>query len=175
MRRARGALIPASAVLAGLALAWACADDSPTVPATPVPAAIVVNPAEVRLDEPGATAQLTVRVRDHNGQPLTGAAVSWSSDSPSAAVNSEGVVTAVGNGTATITATAGGVSGTATVTMARQVSGSTETDRAVLVALYDATDGPNWVNSENWLTDAPLDDNGLAITCRGQSLRSSAN
>ncbi len=30
------------------------------------------------------------------------------------------------------------------------------TDRAVLKALYEATDGPNWVNNENWLTDAPL-------------------
>ncbi len=28
--------------------------------------------------------------------------------------------------------------------------------RAALVALYEATDGPNWVNNENWLTDAPL-------------------
>ena len=31
-------------------------------------------------------------------------------------------------------------------------------DRAALVALYNATDGPNWVNNENWLTDAPLGD-----------------
>ena len=29
-------------------------------------------------------------------------------------------------------------------------------DRAALIALYEATDGPNWVNSDNWLTDAPL-------------------
>ena len=29
-------------------------------------------------------------------------------------------------------------------------------DRAALVALYEATDGPNWVNNDNWLTDAPL-------------------
>ncbi len=29
-------------------------------------------------------------------------------------------------------------------------------DRAALVALYNATDGPNWVNNDNWLTDAPL-------------------
>ena len=29
-------------------------------------------------------------------------------------------------------------------------------DRAALVALYEATDGPNWRNNENWLTDAPL-------------------
>ena len=26
------------------------------------------------------------------------------------------------------------------------------------MALYNATDGPNWVNSENWLSDAPLRD-----------------
>ena len=29
-------------------------------------------------------------------------------------------------------------------------------ERAALVALYEATDGPNWTNNENWLTDAPL-------------------
>ena len=34
--------------------------------------------------------------------------------------------------------------------------GSLATDRAALEALYDATDGPNWVDSTNWKTDAPL-------------------
>ena len=29
-------------------------------------------------------------------------------------------------------------------------------DRAALVALYHATDGPNWTNSTNWLSDRPL-------------------
>ena len=29
-------------------------------------------------------------------------------------------------------------------------------DRAVLVALYEATDGPNWKNNENWLSDRPI-------------------
>ena len=29
-------------------------------------------------------------------------------------------------------------------------------DRAALVALYEATDGPNWANSRNWLSDRPL-------------------
>ncbi len=29
-------------------------------------------------------------------------------------------------------------------------------DRAALAALYEATDGPNWTDNENWLTDAPL-------------------
>ena len=31
-------------------------------------------------------------------------------------------------------------------------------DRAVLVALYHATNGDNWNNNSNWLTDAPLDE-----------------
>ena len=31
-----------------------------------------------------------------------------------------------------------------------------DANRAALVALYHATDGPNWRNSDNWLTDAPL-------------------
>ena len=29
-------------------------------------------------------------------------------------------------------------------------------DRAVLEALYHATDGPNWTNNRNWLSDAPI-------------------
>ena len=29
-------------------------------------------------------------------------------------------------------------------------------DRAILVALYHATNGDNWTNNTNWLTDAPL-------------------
>ncbi len=35
-------------------------------------------------------------------------------------------------------------------------SGSAETDREALVALYNATDGGNWNESANWLSDAPL-------------------
>ena len=31
-------------------------------------------------------------------------------------------------------------------------------DRAALVALYDATDGPDWENNTNWLSDEPLDE-----------------
>ena len=55
-------------------------------------------------------------------------------------------------GTATITAQAGDASGEAEITTIENPN------RAALVALYDATDGPNWVDSENWLTDVPLGD-----------------
>ena len=37
-------------------------------------------------------------------------------------------------------------------------AGSVSEDRKALVALYNATDGPNWANNENWLTEAPLED-----------------
>ena len=34
--------------------------------------------------------------------------------------------------------------------------GGNDRDREALVALYNATDGPNWRNSKNWLSDAPV-------------------
>ena len=43
-------------------------------------------------------------------------------------------------------------------TDAALAQGTAATDRAALVALYNATDGPNWTNNTNWLTDAPLSD-----------------
>ena len=33
---------------------------------------------------------------------------------------------------------------------------SPETDRAALVALYNATGGPNWRRNNNWLSDVPI-------------------
>ena len=47
-------------------------------------------------------------------------------------------------------------------------------DRDILVALYEATGGPNWTSSENWLTGRPLgewhgvevDDHGRVISLR---------
>ena len=42
-------------------------------------------------------------------------------------------------------------------------------DRAVLVALYNATDGPNWKNNTNWLTDAPIGDwHGVEVDDAGR-------
>ena len=37
-------------------------------------------------------------------------------------------------------------------------------ERDALVALYEATGGPNWANNDNWLTEAPLDQwHGVAV------------
>ena len=47
-----------------------------------------------------------------------------------------------------------------------------DADRAALVALYEATDGPNWKNSENWLTDAPLGEwYGVDADANGRVIR----
>ncbi len=43
------------------------------------------------------------------------------------------------------------------------------TDREALVALYNATDGPNWERRDNWLTDAPLAEwYGVVANSQGQ-------
>ena len=43
------------------------------------------------------------------------------------------------------------------------------TGRGTLVALYEAADGPNWTDSENWLSDKLLDQwHGVAIDHNGQ-------
>ena len=46
--------------------------------------------------------------------------------------------------------------GTTATTAPPPASGSAETDREALVAFYNATDGENWFESNNWLSDAPL-------------------
>ena len=46
--------------------------------------------------------------------------------------------------------------GPAAATAPPATSGSAETDRAALAALYNATNGANWPLNENWLSDAPL-------------------
>ena len=45
---------------------------------------------------------------------------------------------------------------------------SSLTDREVLIALYNATNGSNWTNNENWLSEAPLGDwYGVRINTEG--------
>ena len=44
----------------------------------------------------------------------------------------------------------------AVVTPTAAQDGSPSSDRDALVALYNATDGPNWKNAPNWLSDKPL-------------------
>ena len=46
---------------------------------------------------------------------------------------------------------------------------SAASDREALVALYNATDGPNWVNNTNWLSDEPLGEwHGVSVGHAGR-------
>ncbi|MEW5931019.1 MAG: Ig-like domain-containing protein [Gemmatimonadota bacterium] len=85
-------------------------------PPAPVASVSVTPPtAEVQT---GATVQLTATPRDAAGNPLTGRAVTWtSSNAGVATVDANGLVTAVAPGTATITATSEGRTGSSTVTV----------------------------------------------------------
>jgi len=134
---------------------YACEDGTTEPPQyLPEPATITVSPATAELAVPGSTVRMTAQVLDENGQPITGVEIVWAVDDRTVAVvDASGLVTGIVDGTATVTATVGGMTGAATVMVAM---GSAATDRTALVALYEATDGPNWLNNDNWLTDAPL-------------------
>ena len=234
-------VVALGAVLAGLGWLAGCGDSTtdPVPPPPPPPdppraTTVAVSPAVAELNALGATVQLAAEVRDQNGQVMAGAAVTWTSGSPGVAtVNASGLATAVSNGTATITATAGSGSGSAAVTVAQMAGSVTvspaaaeiapghtlrlaaealdanghpvqdaefswassdeavaavsasglvtaiaagaatitassgavsataeitvgDADRAVLVTLYEATDGAGWLENRGWLSDRPI-------------------
>src|SRR5216117_2448837 len=87
-----------------------------TVTSVPV-ASVTVSPASASVPE-GQTVQLTATPKDVNGNPLTGRTITWSSSNTSVAtVNSSGLVSGVVAGSATITATSEGQSGTSAITV----------------------------------------------------------
>jgi YVTN family beta-propeller protein len=79
---------------------------------------VAVTPATATLSAIGATQGFSGVARDSNDNVMPGVVFAWfSSDSSVATVNTAGMATAVGNGTTTITATASGISGTASLTV----------------------------------------------------------
>src|SRR6266576_1263558 len=87
-----------------------------TVSGVPV-ASVTVSPASASVPV-GQTQQLTATLKDANGTVLTGRPVAWSSNNtPVATVTGTGLVTAKVAGSATITATSEGQSGTSAITV----------------------------------------------------------
>ena len=125
------------------------------VSVAPAVDAIALSPSGATI-APGDTVRLSAAATDRNGYPVAGAELVWeSSDLSVAAIEvSDPPVSAsvrgVGEGSATITVSAGDVEGGARITV------SADGDRVVLSKLYETTAGPNWTVSTNWLTDAPL-------------------
>ena len=67
------------------------------------------------------------------------------------------------------TITMGGLSAFLKDSSSHTPSGSVALDRAALVALYHATDGPNWDTNTNWLSDEPLGDwHGVTTDTEGR-------
>ena len=89
-----------------------------SVSVTPVSvASVAVTPASAGV-QVGQTVQLTATLKDANGNTLSGRVVTWaSSNTGVASVSNGGLATAKAAGTATITATSEGKSGTSTVTV----------------------------------------------------------
>ena len=104
--------------LALIVLPLIAACDGGTDP--PVAANVSVSLSSVDFAAVGETQQLTASVVDRNGQVIAGASVTWASnDNSVATVSTSGLVTAVGNGSATVTATSGGATGATGVTVAQ--------------------------------------------------------
>ncbi|MCY4400673.1 MAG: M66 family metalloprotease [Gemmatimonadetes bacterium] len=123
--------------------------------ATPPAEALVFVPVEA------STWPVAVRVLDAGGSPVAGVEVTFTpgeghgaADPDMAATDDEGIARTVwtlgsAKGAQTLAATyAGGPS--------VQVAAAADTDRAALTELYNATGGPSWTRSDNWLSANPL-------------------
>lgn len=107
-----------------------CGESSSTSPnppsdpsTTPAPDAVAVSPEAAILNAFGDTIRFSAEVLDGNGMAMTDAAVEWrTADTSVAVVDSAGHVTSVGNGSTAVSATAGSVTGRATLTVSQEAS-----------------------------------------------------
>ncbi|HEU5183560.1 MAG TPA: Ig-like domain-containing protein [Gemmatimonadaceae bacterium] len=94
-------------------------------------ASVDVAPASADV-QAGGTVQLSATARDANGDPLPGRAPSWTSnDEAIATVSSDGLVTAIAEGSVTITATSEGRTGSAVLTVTPAPVASVEVSPAI--------------------------------------------
>ena len=122
---------------------------SASITVSQVPVRIVFPPGQLMQTDTGQYI-LEATVQDRNGHPVAGAEVTWSSSDESVVtINDQGVVTEVSSGRAQITARSGDLS----ASMGYHVS-----ERVALDRLYRATNGPDWTDNTNWLTDAPTEE-----------------
>jgi hypothetical protein len=109
------------ALVACLMLAACGGEDEVIAPPPPLVASVDVTPQTATIAALGWRVQLSAIARDSSGSAIPGAVVQWSSSARSVAtVDSVGLVTAVGNGSAEIKASADGASGTATIVVRQE-------------------------------------------------------
>jgi hypothetical protein len=153
MRRSPGILL---ATLAAAVLPIVGSGCSGSSEPARVATTIVIAPSSAMLVSIGATQQFTAVVKDQNGDTLIGASVAWSpGNAVAVAVSTTGLVTAVANGTAQVTASSGSANQSVTVTVAQAatqlvlVSGDIQTGTVgqalalpLVVQVNDATAHP---------------------------------
>lgn len=106
-------LSPSAVAVVLAVLGAGCDGDGPCVPA-----AVSVAPADARLTALGDEVQLEAAVTASDGEVCGGVEPQWSSTPASVCtVSNSGTVTAVGNGTCSVTAAVDGHSGSASVTV----------------------------------------------------------
>ena len=181
------------ATVSSTGLVTSVADGSATITATSgsasanasasiqqVAVSITLSPDSLVFAAPGDTATVTATVLDAGGTVIAGATVTWSSSSASiATVSAAGLVTAIGNGTATITATSGAASATAAVTVARTAASIVLSDTVLTfpslgdttqltVTVKDANDSTMVSSTDSWTTSdttvATVSDAGLVTS-----------
>ena len=169
----RGAMY--ALVMLGTAWATSCGDEEPpTAPPPPnrPPAAQGAIPAQVLKPGRTATVDAANYFSEPDGQPLTFS--SNTSDEEVVSVSMLGsTATVLGEqpGEASVTVTARDPAG---LTAAQNFEVTVEpfSDREILVLFHQATGGPEWFGSENWLTDAPLQDwFGIEVDDEGRVVR----
>ena len=137
----------------------ASATQSFSVSVFPFLSSITVSPSADTI-APVEVLWLAAKARDVSGEVVDGVDLEWTSSNASVArilppsvflsSNSDSVrIQGELEGTATITATGGGTSGTATIAVVNP-------DPAALTALHAATGGANWRRNAHWLSDEPL-------------------
>lgn len=169
-----------------LAWAWAAgwaASGCGLLTESPTVTTVELTPAARALTALGDTIQFSAAARDQNGAPMPDQVFAWSSSAPAVAElgTSTGMAIAKANGSTTISATAGGVAGTAALTVSQAVASVTVTpvtrglsalgDTArFLVALKDARGNPvsgvtaQWSSSDT--TVARVDASGKVTAVR---------
>ena len=123
--------LAAAALAVPVLLATTCKSSTePSLVAT----TITVAPASHTFSTVGRTQQFSATVLDQKGDTMRSVTVTWASSATGVlTVSSTGLATAVGNGTAQVTATSGGASGSASITVSlvaaqmTKVSGDAQT------------------------------------------------
>ena len=117
--------------------------DGPTEPPTPPdaaqPASVSISPEAIRISALGDTVRLTAEVLDQSGRPVQGAQVGWASSEPAVAtVDAAGLVTAVANGEAAVTASSGQTNASVPISVRQAAASATISPRQLnLSALGD--------------------------------------